>query len=70
MVSILGSTFQKEEVGVWTPPVGIISSAIPFNEGLSLKNYIQDSWMDGGGDFIQREVFQTLSEGKRSQKVG
>ena len=26
--------------------------------------------MDGGGDFIQREVFQALPEGKRSQKLG
>ena len=26
--------------------------------------------MDGGGDFIQREIFQALLEGKRSQKPG
>ena len=26
--------------------------------------------MDGGGDFIQRKVFQALPEGKRNQKLG
>ena len=31
---------------------------------------IQDSWMDGGGDFIQREVFQALPKKKRSRKLG
>ena len=44
MVGTLDSTFQKEEVGVCHPPprhVGIISSEIPFNEGISLRNFIQ-----------------------------
>jgi hypothetical protein len=26
--------------------------------------------VDGGGDFIQREVFQALPEGKGNQKMG
>ena len=51
-------------------PVGIISSANPSIETLSLKNFIQDSWVDGGGDFIQHEVFQALPEGKRSKELG
>ena len=50
-------------------PAGIISSASPFNEGLGLNFFIQDSRVDGGGDFIQREVFQALPEGKRSQTL-
>ena len=70
MASTLGSTFHKGEVGVWTPLVGIISSTSPFNEGLSLKIFIQGSWVDGDGDFIQHEVFQALPEGKKSQKLG
>ena len=71
MASILGSTFQNEEVGVRTPPpIGIISSASMFNEGLSLKISIQDLWVHGGGDFNHCEVFQALPEGNRSQVLG
>jgi hypothetical protein len=54
----MASTLDKDEVGAWTPHVGIISSTSSFYEGLSLKIFIQDSWMDKGGDFIQRENFQ------------
>jgi hypothetical protein len=36
----------------------------------SLKIFILDSYVDGGGDFIHREFFQALGEGKRSQKLG
>ena len=48
MASTLGFAFQKEDVGVRHPPVGIISSASPFNKGLSLKDVIQDTreWME------------------------
>ena len=59
----------------WSSPevislVGIISSASLFDEGLSLKNFIRDSWVDGGGDFIQHEGFQALPKWRRSQKLG
>ena len=67
MASNLNCAFQKEEVGVWTlhpPPVGIISFISHFNEGLSLKIFILDSWLDEGGDLIQHEVFQALHEGR------
>ena len=47
-------------------PGGIISYANPFYEGLSLKIFIQDPWVNGGADFIQHEVFQALPEEKRS----
>ena len=50
MANILGSTFQKEEVGVRPPPPSIISSASPFNEGLSLSEIIDKilDVMNGG----------------------
>ena len=41
-----------------------------FNEGLSIKKIIQDSWVNRGGDFIQHEVFQALPEGRRNKKLG
>ena len=52
------------------PSVGIISCTSPFNEGSSLKHFILDSEVDGGGDFIQCEIFQALPGGKRNQKLG
>jgi hypothetical protein len=48
IISTIGSTIQKEEVGIQTPPpphprpIGIISSASPINKGLSLEIFIQD----------------------------
>ena len=59
-----GVPWRKREE--FDPPTGIVSSSSPFNEGLSLKFFILDTWMDRGGDFIQREVFQALPEEKRS----
>ena len=52
------------------PSIGINSFASPFNDGLSLENFIRALWEDGGGDFVQREFFQALPEGKRGQKLG
>ena len=37
---------------------------------IEFENFILDSRVDGGGDFIHREVIQTPPEGKRSQKMG
>jgi hypothetical protein len=42
-----------------------------FDEGLSLKNFIHDLSVDGGGYFIQCDVFQALPpKERRSQKLG
>ena len=73
MASTLGSTFWEGRGRSSTPPlgaVGIISSATPFNEGPSLKNIIQDFEVDGGGDFIQREVSSTSTWGEEKPKAG
>ena len=67
MASTLGSTFRKEELGVWFPPTTSPPLQVTFN-GLSLKIFIQYSWVDGGEDFIQHGVIQALPEGKRSKK--
>ena len=46
IISTIGSTIQKEEVGIQPPPpprpIGIISSTSPINKGLSLEIFIQD----------------------------
>ena len=68
MASTLGSTFRKEELGVCFPPTSSPPPQVTFNEVLSLKIFIWYSWLDGGGDFIQHEVFQALPEGTRSKK--
>ena len=50
--------------------VPIISSTSPFNEGLSLKIFILDSQVDGGGVFIQHEVFQAYPRGREARNWG
>ena len=59
-------------VGFWRFPEGSLSSwwSSIFDEGLSLKIFIQYSWVDGGGDFIQREVFQALPRGREARIRG
>ena len=70
MAGTLGSTFRKGEVGIQIPHLASSPPQVLLDEGLSLKIFIQDSWVDGGGDFIRREVFQALPEGKKNQKLG
>ena len=54
-------SYESICVGFWRFLEGSLSSqwSSIFNEGLSLKFFIQYSWVDGGGNFIQRS-FQTL----------
>ena len=69
-VEVDGSYLLERRGRSLNPPPPPISSASPFNERLSLKFFIHDSWVDGGGEFIQCEVFQTLPKRKRTQKLG
>jgi hypothetical protein len=58
--------------GIWKVP--LVPNGYPlqtfFNDGLSLKNFLQDLGVDGGGDFIQLEVFQALPEGRATRSWG
>ena len=63
MASTLGSTFWKEEVGVWFPLMTSPPPQVICYERLSLKNCMQYLWGDGGGYFIQREVFKLYLRG-------
>ena len=70
MASTLGSILQKKAVGVRTLLLASSPPQISINKGLNMENFIQDSWVNEGGDFIQREVFQALTRGEEKPKVG
>ena len=46
----------------------LIIERIHISVGVRLIIFIQCSWVYGGRDFLQQEVFRALPEGKRSQK--
>ena len=60
MASTFGSTSWKEHVGVHPPLLASSPSQVFLSKDLVWKNITQDLWVDGGGDFIQREVIQAL----------
>ena len=60
MANTVGFAFGKEEVVASSPPQVLLMKDLIWKFSSKIK------WVDEGEDFIQREVFQALPEGKRS----